>query len=107
MAEHVTSRKVYFLVFAALMILTLATWLVAQVDLGWANDIVALAIAVTKALLVILFFMHVRYSTRMTAITALAGFFWLAILIFLTLNDYMTRYTPQRAEPAFMETPGK
>jgi cytochrome c oxidase subunit IV len=107
MAEHVTSRKVYFLVFAALMILTLATWLVAQVDLGWANDIVALAIAVTKALLVILFFMHVRYSTRMTVLTALAGFFWLAILIFLTLNDYMTRYTPQRADPAFMETPGK
>jgi cytochrome c oxidase subunit 4 len=107
MAEHVTSRKVYFLVFGALMILTLATWLVAQVDLGWANDVVALAIAVTKALLVILFFMHVRYSTRMTVITALAGFFWLAILIFLTLNDYVTRYTPQRAEPAFMETPGK
>ena len=107
MAEHVTSRKVYFLVFGALMILTVATWLVAQVDLGWANDVVALAIAVTKALLVILFFMHVRYSTRMTVITALAGFFWLAILIFLTLNDYMTRYTPQHAEPAFMETPGK
>jgi cytochrome c oxidase subunit IV len=107
MAEHVTSRKVYFLVFGALMILTVVTWLVAQVDLGWANDIVALAIAVTKALLVILFFMHVRYSTRMTVLTALAGFFWLAILIFLTLNDYATRYTPQRAEPAFMETPGK
>ena len=107
MAEHVTSRKVYFLVFGALMILTVATWLVAQVDLGWANDVVALAIAVTKALLVILFFMHVRYSTRMTAITALAGFFWLAILIFLTLNDYATRYTPQRAEPAFLEAPGK
>ena len=91
MAEHVTSRKVYFLVFGALMVLTIVTWLVAQVDLGWANDVVALTIAVTKALLVLLFFMHVRYSTRMTILTATAGFFWLAILIGLTLSDYLTR----------------
>ena len=91
MAEHVTSRKIYFLVFAALIVLTLVTWLVAQVDLGWANDVVALTIAVTKALLVLLFFMHVRYSTRMTILTATAGFFWLAILIGLTLSDYLTR----------------
>jgi cytochrome c oxidase subunit IV len=91
MAEHVTSRKVYFLVFAALMVLTLTTWLVAQVNLGWANDVVALTIAVTKAVLVLLFFMHVRYSTRMTILTAAAGFFWLAILIGLTLSDYLTR----------------
>jgi cytochrome c oxidase subunit IV len=93
MAEHVTSRKIYFLVFGALMVLTLATWLVAQVDLGWANDVVALTIAVTKALLVLLFFMHVRYSTRMTILTATAGFFWLAILIGLTLSDYLTRHS--------------
>lgn len=91
MAEHVTSRKVYFLVFAALIVLTVVTWLVAQVDLGWANDVVALTIAVTKALLVLLFFMHVRYSTRMTVLTAAAGFFWLAIMIGLTLSDYLTR----------------
>jgi cytochrome c oxidase subunit IV len=91
MAEHVTSRKIYFLVFAALMVLTIVTWLVAQVNLGWANDVVALTIAVTKALLVLLFFMHVRYSTRMTILTATAGFFWLAILIGLTLTDYLTR----------------
>lgn len=91
MAEHVTSRKVYFLVFGALMVLTLATWLVAQVDLGWANDVVALGIAVTKASLVLLFFMHVRHSTRMTALTAVAGFFWLAILFGLTIADYASR----------------
>ena len=91
MAEHVTSRKIYFLVFGALMVLTLVTWLAAQVDLGWANDVVALTIAVTKALLVLLFFMHVRYSTRMTILTAAAGFFWLVILIGLTLSDYLTR----------------
>ena len=89
--EHVSSPWMYLGVFAALLILTLATWLVAQVDLGWANDVVALTIAVTKALLVILFFMHVRYSTRLTKLTAIGGFLWLAILIFLTLNDYVTR----------------
>ncbi|HEV8577920.1 MAG TPA: cytochrome C oxidase subunit IV family protein [Thermoanaerobaculia bacterium] len=91
MAEHVTSRKIYFLVFGALMVLTIVTWLVAQVDLGWANDVVALTIAVIKALLVLLFFMHVRYSTRMTILTATAGFFWLVILIGITLSDYLTR----------------
>lgn len=91
MAEHVTSRKIYFLVFAALMVLTVVTWLVAQVDLGWANDVVALTIAVVKALLVLLFFMHVRYSTRMTVLTAAAGFFWLAILIGITMVDYASR----------------
>ena len=91
MAEHITSRKVYFLVFAALIVLTFVTWWVAQIDLGWANDVVALTIAVTKAVLVLLFFMHVRYSTRMTALTATAGFFWLAIMIGLTLSDYLTR----------------
>ena len=108
MSEHVSSPKMYFAVFGGLMVLTVATWLVAQVDLGWANDVVALTIAVTKALLVILFFMHVRHSTRMTAITALSGFFWLAILILMTLNDYGTRYTPQRpGGPAFIEAPGK
>ena len=109
MSEHVSSPKMYIAVFAALMVLTVVTWLVAQVDLGWANDVVALAVAVTKALLVILFFMHVRHSTRMTVITALSGFFWLAILIFLTLNDYATRYDTPRQEPspAFLEVPGK
>jgi cytochrome c oxidase subunit 4 len=91
MAEHVTSRKVYFLVFGALLVLTLLTVLAAQVDLGVFNDVVALTIAVTKAMLVILFFMHVRHSTRMTALTAVAGFFWLAILLGLTLADYASR----------------
>lgn len=93
MSEHVTSRTVYFAVFAALMVLTAATVFVATIDLGWANDVVALGIAVTKALLVLWFFMHLRYSTRVTVLTAVAGFFWLAILISLTLNDYLTRET--------------
>lgn len=93
MSEHSTSPRVYILTFAALMVLTAATVWVATIDLGWANDVVAMAIAVTKALLVLWFFMHLRYSTRVTVLTAVAGFFWLAILIFLTLNDYMTRET--------------
>ena len=81
MAEHVSSRRIYLPVFAALMVLTVLTWRVALVDLGRVNDVVALTIAVTKALLVVLFFMHVRYSTRLIDLTVVAGFFWLAILI--------------------------
>ena len=91
MSEHVSSPKFYVLIFAALMVLTVVTWLVAQVDLGAANDAVALAIAVTKAVLVVLFFMHVRHSTRLTAITVVGSFFWLAILLLITLSDYWTR----------------
>lgn len=89
--HHVTSIGLYVGVFVALMVLTAATVIVARFDLGWANDVVALTIAVTKALLVLIFFMHLRYSTRLTVLTALAGFFWLGILIVLTLNDYFTR----------------
>jgi cytochrome c oxidase subunit 4 len=92
MAHHPDPKRslmIYFAVFGALLLGTLATVLVAEVDLGVMNDVVALGIAVTKALLVILFFMHVRYSTRLTALTALAGFFWLALLILFTLSDYM------------------
>ena len=93
MSEHSTSPLVYFLTFGALMVLTVLTVWVATIDMGRANDVVAMAIAVTKALLVLWFFMHLRYSTRVTVLTAVAGFFWLAILIFLTLNDYATRET--------------
>lgn len=89
--HHVTSVGLYVGVFFALLVLTAATVIVANFDLGWANDVVALTIAVTKALLVLIFFMHLRYSTRLTVLTALAGFFWLGILLVLTLNDYFTR----------------
>ena len=93
MSEHSTSPLVYFVIFGVLIVLTAATVFVATIDLGWANDVVAMGIAVTKALLVLWFFMHLRYSTRATVLTAVAGFFWLAILIFLTMNDYATRET--------------
>ena len=91
MSEHVSSRKIYFLVFGALMVLTGLTVLVAKFNLGVLNDVVALAIAVTKAALVVLFFMHVAHSTRLTKLTVVASFFWLAILIAFTLSDYLTR----------------
>ena len=91
MSEHVTSRKVYYAVFAALLVFTYVTVAVAKVDLGRFNTIVALTIAVTKAVLVVLFFMHVRYSTRLTKLVVVGGFVWLALLIGLTMADVVTR----------------
>ncbi|HEX5759260.1 MAG TPA: cytochrome C oxidase subunit IV family protein [Thermoanaerobaculia bacterium] len=91
MSEQAHSRRPYVLVFAALMVLTALTYWVATLDLGPLNDVVALGIAVTKAVLVILVFMHVRHSTRMTKLTIAAGFVWLGIMLALTLADYLTR----------------
>lgn len=91
MSDHVSSTKTYFAVFFALLVLTLATVVVARIDLGPANTFVAMAVAVTKALLVILFFMHVKYGTRMTKLTALSGFVWLALMILLIMSDYYGR----------------
>lgn len=91
MSEHVTSPKVYVLIFLALMLLTTVTVAIAFLHLGPFNDVVALTIAVSKATLVVLYFMHVRHSSRMTKISVLAGFLWLALLIGLTLSDYLTR----------------
>ena len=85
------THKVYYLVFFALVIGTVLTWRVAFIDLGFMNPVIALAIACTKATLVILFFMHVRYSSKLTMVTVAAGFFWLLILITLSLTDYLTR----------------
>ena len=91
MSEHIVSRTVYFVIFFSLLVLTVITYLVATVDLGRFNAIVALTIAVIKALLVVLYFMHLRYSSRLTWIFVGAGLFWLLIMIVLTLSDYMTR----------------
>jgi cytochrome c oxidase subunit IV len=91
-SKHVLSVKLYAVIFIALVALTLTTTGVAFIDLGGSiNVIVALTIAVVKALLVILFFMHVRYSDRLTWIFVGAGFFWLAIMMALTLGDFLTR----------------
>jgi cytochrome c oxidase subunit 4 len=95
MSGHVVPVKTYVLIFLALIALTALTTGAAFVDLGRLNTVVALAIAVCKMLLVILFFMHVRYSSNLTKIIVVAGFFWLLILIALTLSDFQTRdWTP-------------
>lgn len=89
--EHVASVRSYVVVFAALLVLTAITTVVAFVDLGPLNVILMLAIAVTKAVIVILFFMHVRYSDRLTAAVVTSGFIWLAILIAFTMSDFAAR----------------
>jgi len=89
--EHVVPRKIYFAAAAALMVLLVATYAAAQVDLGPFNIVVALAIAFTKAILVVLFFMEVRWSSRLTWVVAAAGVLWLALLIGGTLDDFLTR----------------
>jgi cytochrome c oxidase subunit 4 len=91
MSGHVAPKSLYYMVFAALMVLTVLTVAVAYVDLGILNLPVALAIAVVKALLVIMFFMHVKYSPRLVQITAFTGFLFLGILIVITMSDYLTR----------------
>jgi cytochrome c oxidase subunit IV len=91
MREHVTSQKLYFLVGVALLALLALTVAAASIDLGPWNTVVALTIAACKALLVILFFMHVRYSSRVIWVYALIGFFWLILFFSLTFGDYLTR----------------
>jgi len=81
----------YYLVFAALIVGTILTYAAARVDMGPLNNIVMLAIASAKATLVILFFMHVRWSTRLTWVVAMSGFFWLLILFGIGMSDYLTR----------------
>jgi cytochrome c oxidase subunit 4 len=81
----------YYAVFAALIVGTALTVAVAFVDLGALNNILMLGIACTKALLVILFFMHVRWSSRLTWLVVASGFFWLLILFGITMTDYLTR----------------
>jgi cytochrome c oxidase subunit 4 len=91
MSGHIVSPRLYYLVFGALMVMTAVTVAVAFVDLRIFNTVVALGIAVTKATLVVLFFMHVKYGTRLTWVVAASGFIWMAILFALTLSDYLSR----------------
>jgi cytochrome c oxidase subunit IV len=96
MSDHSSEHShptplLYFFILMALVIGTVLTWSIAKINLGIWNPVVALTIAVTKAVLVILFFMHVRYSSKLTKLTVAAGFFWLMILITLSLSDYISR----------------
>jgi cytochrome c oxidase subunit 4 len=91
MPHHVIPQKVYYLVFVTLLCLTLVTVDVAFYNFGFLNIYIAMAIATAKALMVVLYFMHVRYSSRLTWIFVGAGVFWLLILFILTFADYITR----------------
>ena len=82
----------YLVILLSLVVGTCLTWGIAFVDLGIFNPVVALTIAVIKAVLVILFFMHVYYSSKLTKLTIAAGFFWLLIMITMSLSDYLTRH---------------
>jgi cytochrome c oxidase subunit IV len=98
-SEHIVPVGVYVGVFLALMVLTALTTAVAFVDLGPLNTVVALTIAVIKMLLVVLFFMHVRYNKGLTRIVIVAAFFWLGIMMALMLADELTRRWDMYPEP--------
>lgn len=91
MVHHIIPVATYLRVFAALFVLFILTVAVAFVHLGPLNFVVAITIAVIKAVLIILYFMHVRYSSRMTWVFAGAAFIWLALLLSLTMADYLSR----------------
>lgn len=91
MSGHISPKSVYYSVFAALMVLTVLTVGAAFVNLGIFNFPVALGIAVIKATLVVLFFMHVRYSSRLTKLVVATSLFFLFILLAETFMDYATR----------------
>ncbi len=89
--HHIVPKRLYFAVFFGLIVLTWVTTGVSTLDLGRWNIFVALAIAIFKASLVVLFFMHVFYSTRLTKMIVMASLFWLILLLFLTMADIWTR----------------
>jgi len=98
-SEHIVSPKIYAVIFLALMMGTFLTVFAAGRDFGRMNVVIALGIATIKATLVILFFMHGKYSSRRTKLVIVSGFFWLAIMLGLTIADYSTRHAePSRSQ---------
>ena len=91
MSGHIASTRMYYAIFTTLLVLTALTVGVATLDLGRFNAVIALSIAVCKATLVALFFMHLRDSVRLTWLIAVAALLWLFILISLTMSDILTR----------------
>jgi cytochrome c oxidase subunit 4 len=89
--HHVTPLWQYFVVFGGLIFLTLLTVAASRVNMGVMNTPVALLIATAKSVLVILFFMHVIHSTRLTWVVILSAFLWLGVMFALTFTDYLTR----------------
>ena len=103
--EHVVPVSVYVGVFLALMIGTALTTAIAYIDLGRWNTVVALVIAVTKMLFVVLFFMHVKYNPGLSRIVIIGAFFWLGIMICFSMADELTRaweYNPQPWNPSII-----
>ena len=92
-AHHGPTVKMYFAIFGALCVLTVATVLAAEIDFHneIISNIVALGIACTKAALVVLFFMHVKYENKLVGLAVVASVIWLAFLLLITASDYMTR----------------
>ncbi|HSK10409.1 MAG TPA: cytochrome C oxidase subunit IV family protein [Vicinamibacterales bacterium] len=93
MSEVIVPRKTYYVIFGILVVLTVVTTEVAFFDFGLLNPVIALTIAVLKATVVVLYFMHMKYSSRLTMIIGGAGVFWLGILLVLLMSDYLARGT--------------
>ena len=91
MTEHIVTKKQYALIFGILMVLTLATTAIGMIDLDRLNVVVALVIATIKALLVVLFFMHIYWSSKLNKLVVVSGVLWLALLLWLTLTDVFSR----------------
>jgi len=89
--SHISTVRIYVTVFLVLMLMTALTVYAAYVNLGFMNKVVALAIASFKATLVILYFMHVKYSSRLTKLVVVSGVFFLIVLFGLTMADYASR----------------
>lgn len=89
--SHIVPVKTYVLVFLTLILMTWVTAYVSTIDMGRLNVFVALSIAIFKASLVILFFMHVKYGSRLTKFIVLAGLYWLILLLFIAMVDLWTR----------------
>lgn len=88
---HIAPVKMYVAIFLALMVGTILTVAAAYVDMGFLNTAVALAIAVTKATLVVLFFMHVRWASRLTWVVIISSLFWLVLMFAIGMTDYLSR----------------
>jgi cytochrome c oxidase subunit 4 len=92
MSEHIVSVKVYITIFFVLLVGTVLTVVAAFMDFPWRfNTIIALTIATVKATFVVLYFMHVRYSSRLIWVVVASALFWVAIMFALTFSDYLTR----------------
>jgi cytochrome c oxidase subunit 4 len=103
MKQHISSIQTNVAVFGALLILLFATLGASYLPLGSLHFPTAMAIAAAKAVLIVVYFMHVKYSHRLTAVISVASFLWLAIMIALTLTDYLSRSSPE----SWLTIPGK